>query len=178
MDDPTRQLTGAIASGDTGAFARFYRRWVDQMYAEAHRVTGRDESFCLDVVHDAMMRVMRSIRPMDSEPALWGWLRLVVRSCALDHLRREARRRKRERADVGMTQPEPRDDLEERLAWLHAELADLDEREAALLTMRHRFGWTLRQIAQSAGLKPGAVDGRLRRTLDALRRRAQEAFNE
>ncbi|MDY7110361.1 MAG: sigma-70 family RNA polymerase sigma factor [Planctomycetota bacterium] len=178
MDDSIRQLTGAIASGDTEAFARFYRRWVDRMYGEAHRATGRDESFCLDVVHDAMLRVMKSIRPMDNEAALWGWLRVVVRSCAFDRLRREARRRKREQADAAGFPSEPRDDLAERLAWLRAELARLDERETALLTMRHRFGWTLRRIALAAGLEPGAVDGRLRRTLNTLRRRAEEAFDE
>jgi RNA polymerase sigma factor (sigma-70 family) len=178
VDDPTRQLTGAIASGDTEAFARFYRRWVDRMYEEAHRATGRDESFCLDVVHDAMLRVMKSIKPMDSEAALWGWLRLVVRSCAFDRLRREVRRRKRERAESAGPAADSRDDLAERLAWLRTELAQLDEREVALLTMRHRFGWTLRHIGSAAGLKSGAVDGRLRRTLSALRRRAEEAFNE
>jgi RNA polymerase sigma factor (sigma-70 family) len=176
VDESTRQLTGAIASGDTETFARFYRRWIDRMYAEARRVTGRDESFCLDVVHDAMIRVMESIRPMENEAALWGWLRLVVRSCAFDRLRRQARRRRREQAAGAAAVS--RDDLEDRLTWLRRELAQLGERETALLTMRHRFGWTLRQIASAAGLKPGAVDGRLRRALAALRRRAEEAFND
>ena len=178
MDDSIRQLTRAIASGDTEAFARFYRRWFDRMYAEANRVTGRDESFCLDVVHDGMMRVIRSLGPMDNEAVLWGWLRAVIRSCAFDRLRREMRRRRREQAGAGIALPAAPDDLEERLAWLREELAQLDEREAALLTMRHRFGWTLRQVAGAAGLNPGAADGRLRRTLQTLRRRAKEAFDE
>jgi len=178
VDDSICQLTRAIASGDTEAFARFYRRWFDRMYAEANRVTGRDESFCLDVVHDGMMRVIRFLGPMDSEAVLWSWLRAVIRSCALDRLRREMRRRKREQAGEGIAPPAAPDDLEERLAWLRKELAALDGREAALLTMRHRFGWTLRQVADAVGLNPGAVDGRLRRTLQTLRRRAKEAFDE
>ena len=178
MDDSIHQLTRAIASGDTGAFARFYRRWFDRMYAEASRLTGRDESFCLDVVQEAMMRVIRSLRPMDSEAVLWGWLRAVIRSCALDRLRREMRRRRREQAGAGSAPSAAPDELAERLAWLRRELAALDEREAALLTMRHRFGWTLRQVADAVGLNPGAVVGRLRRTLQTLRRRAKEAFDE
>lgn len=178
MDDSIRQLTSAIASGETGALARFYHRWFDRMYAEANRVTGRDESFCLDVVEEAMMRVIRSLGPMDNEAALWGWLRAVIRSCALDRLRREMRRRKREQAGEGIAPPAPPDDLEERLAWLRRELAEMNDHDSALLTMRHRFGWTLRQVAGAVGLNPGAVDGRLRRTLQTLRRRAKEAFDE
>ena len=61
-----KTLTGAIAAGDTDAFSRFYRARFDQMLAEAVRATGRDESFCLDVVQDAMMRVIRSMKPMSS----------------------------------------------------------------------------------------------------------------
>jgi RNA polymerase sigma factor (sigma-70 family) len=125
-----------------------------------------------------MMRVIKSLGPMDGEAALRGWLRAVIRSCAFDRLRREMRRRKREQAGDRTAPPAGQDDLAERLAWLRKELAQLDEREAALLTMRHRFGWTLRQVADAAGLNPGAVDGRLRRTLQTLRRRAKEAFNE
>jgi RNA polymerase sigma factor (sigma-70 family) len=135
-------------------------------------------SFCLDVIQEAMMRVIRSVRPMDSEAALWSWLRAVIRSCALDRLRREAQRRKRERAGETAAPAAAPDDLAERLAWLRRELAEMNEREAALLTMRHRFGWTLRQVSDAVGLNPGAVDGRLRRTLQTLRRRAKEAFDE
>jgi len=43
-----------------------------------------------------------------------------------------------------------------------------------MLLMRHRFGWTLQQIGAALGIKPGAVDGRLRRLVGGLRRRAQE----
>jgi DNA-directed RNA polymerase specialized sigma24 family protein len=47
-----------------------------------------------------------------------------------------------------------------------------------MLTMRHRFGWTLRRIGNAVGLSPGAVDGRLGRTREALRKQASEQFND
>ena len=83
------KTTRTIASGDTEALARFYSQWFDPMYAMARRSTGRDESFCLDVVQECMMRVIRSIKPMATESELRRWLHVVVRSCALDALRRE-----------------------------------------------------------------------------------------
>ncbi|MHC4414188.1 MAG: RNA polymerase sigma factor [Planctomycetota bacterium] len=179
MQPEIRSLTSAIASGDTEAFTRFYRRWFDAMYAEAARATGRDESFCLDVVQDAMMRVIRSITPMSSELDLRRWLRVVVQSCAYDRLRQEARRRDRERQAAAAreasrpTPPGP-DDPRTRIRWLEEQLRTLDHRSGQLLLMRHRFGWTLREIGNAVGLKPGAVDGRLRRLLSTLRRRARE----
>ena len=94
----TRTLTAAIASGDTEAFARFFGIWFDWMRGEAARATARDEAFCLDVVQDSMMRVIRSLKPMSTDDDLRRWLRVVVRSCAYDRLRRDARACGRERA--------------------------------------------------------------------------------
>lgn len=169
------RLTAAIAAGDTEAFSRFYRRWFPVLYADARRATGRDEAFCLDVVHDAMLRVIRSMRPLPTEADLRRWLRVVVRSCAYDRLRAESRRLRHERAAretrsvaAGAGDAE----LDDRLEWLRRELRDLDDRSVQLLVMRHRLGWTLARIGRVLGLAPGAVDGRLRRIAARLRRRA------
>ena len=64
----------------------------------ARQATGRDESFCLDVVQDAMMRVIRSMSEMQTEEDVTRWLRAVVMNCAYDLLRKERRRRIRENA--------------------------------------------------------------------------------
>ncbi len=80
MERSARELTDGIVSGDDEAFTCFYETWFDRMYAEARRLTGRDESFCLDVVQDAMLRVIRKLKPLDTEPALARWVRRTVRS--------------------------------------------------------------------------------------------------
>jgi RNA polymerase sigma factor (sigma-70 family) len=148
------------------------------MAVEAARATGKDESFCLDVVQDAMLRVIRSLKPLDSEAALFRWLQRTIRSCAIDRLRAESRRRQREEAVAARERREAIENLEERIAWLRRELEELDESAASMLLMRHRFGWTLSQIGAVFGLNPGAVDGRIRRTLDFLRQRARETYDE
>ncbi len=173
------ELTSAIASGHSGALAHLYRSRFDELYAEARRATGRDEAFCLDVVQDAMIRVIRSMKPMDTEKRLRGWLRVVVQSCAYDQLRRDARRAHREQVAVGAVRSaRDGDELGERLAWLREEIAKQDGPDARLLVMRYRMGWTLQRIANAVGLRPGAVDGRIRRSTAALSRRAQETFDE
>jgi RNA polymerase sigma factor (sigma-70 family) len=179
LDTPIRELTTAIASGNAEAFARFYRGWFDRAYADARRATGRDESFCLDVVQDAMIRVIRSMRAMDAEPQLRNWLRVVVQSCAYDRLRKEARRKRREETAVPSDRPTERDETtDEQLRWLRNELAGTDTPETRLLLMRYRLGWTLERIGRAVGLTSGAVDGRLRRATNELREKARESFDE
>jgi RNA polymerase sigma factor (sigma-70 family) len=178
-----KALTTAIASGDTEAFSRFYRAWFDVMYADAARATGRDESFCLDVVQDAMVRVIRRMRPLSTERDLRRWLRAVVQSCAYDRLRGDARRRRREAEAAGRRdRPAPtagdRAEHHRRLAWLERELRGYDDASVRMLLMRHRFGWTLRQIGAALGATPGAVDGRLRRIVSGLRRTAEEESDD
>jgi RNA polymerase sigma factor (sigma-70 family) len=178
-----KALTTAIASGDPEAFSRFHRAWFDVMYADAARATGRDESFCLDVVQDAMVRVIKRMRPLPTEADLRRWLRAVVQSCAYDRLRGDARRRRREAEAVDRTvgQAQGASDRAEhrrRLAWLERELRGYDDASVRMLLMRHRFGWTLRQIGAALGAKPGAVDGRLRRIVAGLRRAAQEETDD
>jgi RNA polymerase sigma factor (sigma-70 family) len=154
-----KALTTAIASGDT-------------------------EAFCLDVVQDAMLRIIRRMKPMATERDLSRWLRAVVQSCAYDRLRGESRRRRREaeaaagRREPGTRTATDRGDLRERLQWLEQQLRTCDDASVRLLLMRHRFGWTLQQIGVALGIKPGAVDGRLRRLVGGLRRTAREEFDD
>ena len=180
-----RSLTEAIASGNTEAFATFYQRWFDTMYAQARSASGRDESFCLDVVQDAMLRVIKSVPSMASDDDLRRWLRVVVQSCAYDRFREETRRRSREQRAVAMRASNhsngevgAEERTVDRIRWLERELRSLEDRDVQLLLMRHRFGWTLKRIGRTMGMKPGAVDGRIRRVLGKLRRRAKEQSDE
>lgn len=177
MHQSVRELTRAIASGDTDAFAQLYDANFDAMVHDAKRYTGRDESFCLDVVHDAMLKVIRAIKPMDTHDDLRAWLRCVVKSCAYDSLRRESRRRKREQRTPEPSMDERSDELAERLQWLRDELASLDPASRDLVLLRHRLGWTLQRIGRTVGLNPGAVDGRLTRIMRKLKSRAEQ-FDE
>ena len=85
-----------MAAGDSRAVEAFYRQYFDWIFGQARRVSGRDESFCLDVVQESVLRVIRTVRPIGSEGQFRAWLQLVVRTTALDLMRSERRRGKRE----------------------------------------------------------------------------------
>src|SRR5690348_9977718 len=87
-----------MAAGDEAAVEAFYRQYFDWLYAQARRYSRRDEAFCLDVVQDAVLRIIRTVRAVPSEAQFRGWLCLVVQTTTLDCLRCERRRAKRETA--------------------------------------------------------------------------------
>lgn len=177
------RITGEIASGCPEAFAQLYRAKFDLVYAVARRTTRCGEDVCLDIVQDAMMRVIRYMRPFDDADALDRWLACVTRSVAFDHLRRERRRllREREAADHRATAADhdARDrDILERLDWVRQELRGLDRVAAEIIELRFRAGLTLEAIGQRLGLTVGAVHGRLMRAVAKLRRKASELGDE
>ena len=183
MAESVRELTSAIASGDTEAFARLYRAWFDFALAEARRCTGRDEQFCLDAVQDAMMRVIRRMKVLDSEAALAAWLKAAVRNAAIDLLRQDQRRARREAriargSGAAASDIASHGETSERLTWLRGQLSEVDSTSARALDMRFRLDWTLSRIGSALRLKTGAVDGRINRTVTRLRAAAQEDLHD
>jgi RNA polymerase sigma-70 factor (ECF subfamily) len=175
--DDILAVTTAVAAGEPAAVAAFYRAHFPLLFTVARRATGRDEAVCLDVVQEATLRIVRTIRPIGSAGQLRAWLRLVVRTTAYDHLRAEGRRRRHEVAVVvGSSEPEVADD--EQRAWLADQLAQLDPTLVRLIDLRYEQRWTLARIAAVVGLPVGTVDGRLRRAIGQLRRAATEAFDD
>lgn len=174
-------ITRAIASGDPEAFARLYENRFDFVLRAVQRSARLDEGAALDVVQEAMLRVIRTIRPIQSERQLDAFLTRVARTSAYDHLRREQRRRRREAAAAQSDALAQRPSAEERaeeLAALRSALGRLDRATRDIVEMRYRAGMTLEAIGARLGLKPGAVHGRLgrgvRRLRDAMERAEQE----
>ncbi len=151
MPDGIQNLTSAMAAGDAQAIAAFYRDHFDWMFIQAKLATRRDESFCLDVVRDAVVRVMRTVSRVDSEAELQTWLRLVVLTTAFDLLRSE--------------QPPGNASAGERLTWLGEQLSGIDPHLVKIVETRPEPRRTLSHFGRLLGLSTGAIDGRLRGAL-------------
>ncbi len=181
-------LVEGIAKGDTAALGVFYEEWFDRAFDLTRTLTGRDESFCLDVVQDAMMKVIRKLRPalgITTRAALDAWFARVVHTTAIDQLRREARRRRRE---LGRTEPgahagahasaDELAHLDERIKWVAAEVRHLDSRETSMVVMRYGQDRSLESVGAEHGMTVGATHGRFRRLLERLRLAGKERFDE
>lgn len=164
-----------MAAGDPDAITSFYRESFDLMFREARRASQRDEQFCLDVVQDAMLKVIRSIGPMETDAQLAQWTRKLVRNAAYDQLRCEIRRKHREAqsaANLAMDETiQELEELEAQAKWLATEVKSLPAGDSRLLNARYQWGWTLQRIGRELGVSAGAVDRRLRRLLAGIRER-------
>lgn len=181
-DATTWQMTAAMAAGDPDAIRQFYDLYFDDMYQHARSATRRDQHFCLDVVQDSMLKVIKSIRPVESQQRLLQWTRAVVRHVAYDLLRSEIRRRQRE-VNAGASANDTAAvadlvELRDQIAWLREELDSLPAGSRRLLDARYQWGWTLARIGRELGIGPGAVDGRIRRLLTAIRQHYEKDRHE
>jgi RNA polymerase sigma factor (sigma-70 family) len=176
MPERIQQLSAAMAAGDIAAVDAFYRDYFDWMYSQARRMTRRDEAFCLDVVQDAVLRVIRTVKAVDSESRFRGWLRLVVQTTAFDQLRSERRRKNREAMAGSPSDEADIDSLQ--LDWLEQQISSLDPELIRIIELRFEESWSLRRIGEKLGLSVGAVDGRLRRALVNLKLSADDPVME
>ncbi len=175
-------ITRDISRGDHAAFDAFYSHWFPLAFAVARACTRADESTCLDIVQDTMLRVIKSIPVLHTTADVDRWLAHVTRRVAIDHLRRAARAAARSplRAtdrvidrSAPQTAPPPHVAGTTLASDEHAQLAQafstLDPRDAELLLLRFSGGLTLDQLSQVTGGTRDAAHGRIRRAIASLR---------
>lgn len=162
-------LSRRLASGSPDAVATLHRVWFARCVGLVERMTGIDEAAAMDVSQDVLLKAATSMPIFENDRVGEAWLRRVLVNRARDHLRSELRRKRREAAVVARRGTEGRSDDAMEIGVLQDRLARLEEDAADLLRRRFVLGWTLQRIGRELGLGPGAVDGRIRRALLALK---------
>lgn len=182
-------ITVRMKAGDTAAFADYYEAMFPIMYREAQRFSGRDESTCLDLVQDAMLKAIRCIKPIRNRKQVEAWSRAVIKSVTWDWLRKQSRYQQQQlrpdlrssRAADADARPLPDDfdsfEITARMAWIESELQTLPTDLRSMIALRYRLGWTLSAIGARFGMKAGAVDGRIRRTIERLKQKASSEYD-
>ena len=178
LPDPlAAALTERLVQGSEEALRDLYQACFDPLLAFVRHATGRDESFALDCVQDAWMRVAAAPVLCGSGDSLDAWLRRVALTAALDRLRADAARRMRE---LRWSRERPRENMpasekrsltaqSELMESLRAALESLPPDERSLLILRHVRRLTLPNLAALLGVGPAAVDSRLRRLAARVR---------
>lgn len=145
----------------------FYEATFDNALADARRLTGRDEAFCLDAVQEAYLRAARSLPAMDSWPACRAWLKRAIASSAIDRIRADAARSRREASAHTQDNRES-----EHLDQLHGLLArfegHFDERQWHALRLHVGQDLPLSAVGRAMSLSRHAVHGLVRRGLATL----------
>src|SRR3954466_6650635 len=85
------QLVDLVRSDDDRAFAAIHERYEARLLVFARQLLGGAHHDAEEVVQDAFVRALRALRADEREMALKAWLFTIVRTRALDVLRRPVR---------------------------------------------------------------------------------------
>ena len=165
-DAAVRDWTRGIARGDRAALGALFTARADWMVQQCRIMTGKDEHFALDVLQDAMLRIARHMRPLSDRVELDRYLRSVIRTAAVDRIRADLRRLRRERAhDVPgpSIQPALGD-----IAELERIVAGLSVTDRDTLLRRIARGLGFVAMAEQEGTTSTVMQGRFRRVLESV----------
>jgi len=152
---------------------QIYGETIDALYGYASRKCGGDRALAEDVTQEAWLRAIRDWphRGLPNNPL--AWLTAVARNLLINHLR--------QRGNVPFDTVSPREildavdndrvaDSEEISLAVRGALERLPTGQAQLLEAFHYKRTRVAQIAADLGLSERAIEGRLRRARESLRR--------
>lgn len=158
--DETRWVSAA-RRGERGAFERLYERYCPMVHGILlSRVPRGDVE---DLVQDVFVTVYRRLGTLRNPAAFAGWLAMIARNRAIDHLRRAPRTEE-------LPEDLPADNSSELEAnAILAIILELPEAYRETLILRLVEGMTGPEIAARTGLTPGSVRVNLHRGMTQLK---------
>jgi RNA polymerase sigma-70 factor (ECF subfamily) len=167
IDADLRLLRRFANQRDADAFAQIVQKYSGVVYATALRILG-DGARAEDVSQETFFRLMR--RPHDIKQNVGAWLHRTATHLALDCLRSESSRRKREIAYEGDCEREASTWAELSPAIDQA-LTELPEELQLLLVRHYLLGQTQAELAEQTGHSPATISRRMKAALEELRLR-------
>jgi RNA polymerase sigma-70 factor, ECF subfamily len=165
-----RALVRAAQRGDADALERLFRAHWPMAHRAAYLVV-HDAAAAEDIAQEAFLAAVRALDRFDRRRPFGPWLHRIVVNRAIDHTRARVLRREValvDRPGGGAGEPAARE-----LEGVVEELATLPVDQRAVIVLRHLLGYTPGEIARLLALPRGTVNSRLRRGLDAMRRRLE-----
>lgn len=173
--DPLQDLLAATARGDRAAFKRAYQLSSPRLYPIALRLLSRRDA-ADEVLQEAFVLIWRKAALYRSEKGSpMAWMAAIVRNCAIDRLRKEAREPRHtepwdevseSKADPSVTQLPLPDQVDPSLRKCLGKLQE-NQRYAILLAYYH--GMTHEELAAHMKVPLGTVKSWVRRGLLQLR---------
>jgi RNA polymerase sigma factor (sigma-70 family) len=165
VDDDFALLRRYAGFGDPKAFAQIVQRYAGFVYATCLRVIG-DGSRAEDLSQETFFRLMR--RPHEVRQNLGGWLHRTATHLALDSLRSETSRRRREITYTVECDHEA-STWAELSPCVDQALAEMPDELRMLLVNHFLLGKTQAQLAAESGQSPSTVSRRMHQALAELR---------
>jgi RNA polymerase sigma factor (sigma-70 family) len=171
----TLHLTTRLRARDEAAFAWLHREWGARLNRYCFALAAGDEAFAREIAQATWLRLVRHVKPVKEEQALWNWIACAARHAATDLRRTSSRYRQvlDRFLDWWKTcEPSPAEIPDTETALHHAlekALQTLTAEEGMLIEGRYFQNESLEAIGERCGLSGRAVEGRLARLRQRLR---------
>ncbi len=176
------ELLRRIRAGATDEFAELVRRHQPRVFGILHRYE-RDAQRVEDLAQETFLKAWRALEQFDGRAPFEHWLSRIAVRAALDHLRKETRR-KNEVAlpDLGedaldwLRSADEKNELAARDAAeiLHRALRQLSPADRVVVTMQELEGCSVKEIAAALGTSGIAVRVRAVRARAKLKRALEQ----
>ena len=167
-------LLQAVAQRDTAAFRTLYERTCGYLMAVVLRIC-RDRQIAEDLLQDVYVQVWRRAETYDpAQGAGMGWLTVIARNRAIDHVRTQGRMQGHQAHDMqaeidrlpSLT-PDVAHMSDLRHLWGCLGRLPVEQRQAILLA--YYDGWSREELARHFEIPENTLKTWLRRSLTALR---------
>ena len=171
--DTDAQLMWRLRSGDEGALGQLYDRHASLAFGLALRMV-RDRAAAEEVVQDTFLTLWRQAAHYAPDRASCrSWICTIVRSRAIDRLRRSASKEARDAqlADdlAGLCDTWQLADESLRAQAVHRAVDGLPQEQRQVLELAYYLGLSQTEISARTGAPLGTVKGRTRLALQRLR---------
>jgi RNA polymerase sigma-70 factor (ECF subfamily) len=177
-------LLARLKAGSEEALSALMARHERRLYGVAYGYLRNSED-ALEVVQDAFVKLFQQSQRIDTRAEVGAWLTRVAINAAIDRYRQKKRRGSRE---VGVETEDlqhlPARHERDALDNLHTEdsrralergLRALNERQRAVVTLRHFSDLSLDEIARTLDVRLGTVKSSLNRALALMKTAMGEA---
>lgn len=162
-------MGGAV--DDNEAFRSLYRATLGDVFGYLLVHTGGNHALAEDLTAETYLHAARQYRAGSPEAVTGAWLKTVAKRRLVDHWRREERLTRRARRlgqELHVNRQVESDPHTDRLAVYEA-LGALPDDQRLVLTLKHLDGLSVREIAETMGRTPKAVETLLTRARRAFR---------
>jgi RNA polymerase sigma-70 factor (ECF subfamily) len=168
---PDRAWVRGAQGGDVSSLEALFRHHWPAAYRTAYLVV-HDAAAAEDIAQEAFLAAVRNLDRFDRRRPFGPWLHRIVVNRAIDWARMRALRPEAGGdALAGVAAPEPAEDAEGVLEAIRS----LSPEHRAVIVLRYLLEYTPGEIAGLLDLPRGTVNSRLRRALDALGERLEDA---
>ncbi len=155
----------AIKNGDQQAFSQLYERFNQRLYYYFYRMLGSDKELANDFLQDIFLKIINKPELFKPGYKFSSWIFTIAHNmCKNEYRSREVRKiiQNNENPDQFINDRSVDDfDKEEMITQIFTELENLEENQKAILLLKYKENFSLKEISEILGLPTGTIKSRL-----------------